>query len=86
MDRRGERANIPMTYQAFKLYHYYIEKCEIFDVVSLCVLQSASYFAGEAGKSILAEVTLNNSRRSGGIHTAIALKPLYLVFKKNLPP
>ena len=65
MDRRGERANIPMTYQAFKLYHYYIEKCEIFDVVSLCVLQ----YAGEAGKSILAEVTLNQSRRSGGIFT-----------------
>ena len=48
---------------------YYIEKCEIFDEVSLCVLQYVSYFAGEAGKSILAEVTLNNSWRSGGIFT-----------------
>ena len=61
MDCRGERANILMTYQSFKLYHYYIEKCEIFDVVSLCVLQSASCFAGEAWKSILAGVTLKES-------------------------
>ena len=33
------------------------------------MLQYVSYFAGEAGKSILAEVTLNKSRRSGGIFT-----------------
>ena len=33
------------------------------------MLQYVFYFAGEAGKSILAEVTLNQSRRSGGIFT-----------------